>query len=72
MWVAGQRHAPADYPREIDPVPILQEAGCTTGQVWTDAEYLAPAEIRSPDCPARNSHCTDRDIPAHYPFVGGM
>jgi hypothetical protein len=37
-----------------DPVPIVQEAGWDPGQVWTDAENLAPTGFRSPDCPARS------------------
>ena len=50
--VRGQRHAPAaHYPRK-DPVPIVQEAGWTSGPVWTGTENLAPTGIRSPDCPA--------------------
>jgi len=27
------------YPRERDPVPIVQEAGWAPGSVWTDAEF---------------------------------
>ena len=37
-----------------DPVPIVQEAGWAPGPVWTGAENLAPARIRSPDRPARS------------------
>ena len=37
-----------------DPVPIVQETGCTPGQVWTGAENLAFTGIRSPDRPARS------------------
>jgi len=36
-----------------DPVPTVQEAGWAPGLVWTSVEYLTPATIRSPDCPAR-------------------
>jgi hypothetical protein len=32
-----------------DPVPIVQEVGWAPGQVWTGAENLAHAGIRSPD-----------------------
>jgi hypothetical protein len=42
------------YPREGDPVPILQEAGWAPGPVWTTAENLALTGIRSPDRPARS------------------
>jgi hypothetical protein len=54
MGVGGQRHAPAVYPRERDPLPTLQEAGWAPGPVWTGAENLAPTGIRSPDRPARS------------------
>jgi hypothetical protein len=37
-----------------DLVPIVQEAGWAPGQVWTGAENLASAGIRSPDRPARS------------------
>jgi hypothetical protein len=30
------------YPRERDPVPILQESGWALGPIWTGAENLAP------------------------------
>jgi hypothetical protein len=42
------------YPREIYPVPIVQEAGWVPGPVWKNAENLTPTGIRSPDRPA---HC---------------
>jgi len=35
-----------------DPVRILQEDGWAAGPVWTGAENLAPAGIRSLDRPA--------------------
>jgi len=40
------------YPRERDPVPILQEAGWAAGPIWTGAENFAHTGIRSPDRPA--------------------
>ena len=40
------------YPRNRDPVPIVQEAGWVPGPVWTCVEILAPTGIRSPDRPA--------------------
>ena len=39
-------------PWERDPVPIV--AGWTLGSVWTGAENLASAGIRTPDLPARS------------------
>ena len=42
------------YPRERDPVPIVQEAGWAPGLFWTGAENLAPTRIRSLYRPARN------------------
>ena len=47
-WVVNATPRPL-YPREDDPVPIVYEAGWTPGPVWTGAEYLAPAGIRSLD-----------------------
>ena len=51
MVVGGQRHSPVLYPRERDPVPIVQEAGLVTVSVWTGEENLASAGIQSPDRP---------------------
>jgi hypothetical protein len=42
-----------------DPVPILQEAGWAPGPVWTGAENLAPARIRSQDRPARSQSLSE-------------
>jgi len=44
------------YPRDREPVPVLQEAGWAPRSVWTGAENLAPTGIRSPDCPARTGN----------------
>jgi hypothetical protein len=52
-WVVNTTPRPL-YPREIDPVPIVQEAGWASGPAWTDAENLAHTGIRSPDRPARS------------------
>jgi hypothetical protein len=37
------------YPREIDPMRIVQEAVRVPGPVWTAAENLASTGIRSPN-----------------------
>ena len=63
--VRGQHHAPAAlYPRE--------RCGtlCTGGwvaplPVWTGAENLAPAGIRSPDRPARSQSLYRLSYPAY-------
>jgi hypothetical protein len=52
-WVVNATPRPL-YPRERDPVPIVQEDGWAPGPVWTGAENLAPTGIRSPDRPARS------------------
>jgi hypothetical protein len=52
-WVVNATPWPL-YPRERDPVPIIQEDVCAPGPVWTGAEYLASTGIRSPDRPARS------------------
>jgi hypothetical protein len=48
-----------------DPVFIVQEAGWTTGPVWTGAENLALTGIRSPDRPARSQSLYRLRYPAH-------
>jgi hypothetical protein len=55
-WSAPRpgRFTPGKYP-----VPIVQEAGCAPGPVWTCAKNLAPTGIRSSDGPARTSRYTD-------------
>jgi hypothetical protein len=50
--VGGQHHAPAAFTPGKDTVPIVQEAGWASEQVWIDAENLAPTGIRSPDLQA--------------------
>jgi hypothetical protein len=37
------------YPRQRDPVHIVQEAGWVPGPVWTGEENLVATGIRSPD-----------------------
>ena len=52
-WVVNVKPRPF-YPLEIDPVPIVLEAGWAPGPVWTGAENHAPTEVRSADRPARS------------------
>ena len=52
-WVVNTTPRPL-YPRDRDPVLIVQEAGWAPGPVATGAENLAPTAIRSPDRPARS------------------
>ena len=40
-WVAKVTPRPL-YPREKDPVPIVEEAGWAPGPVWTGVENLHP------------------------------
>jgi hypothetical protein len=62
----GQRHAPAAfYPRK-GPVPIVQEAGWTSGPVWTGTENLAPTGIRSLDRSARSQSIYRLSYLAHH------
>jgi len=42
------------HPRETYPLPIVQEAGWSLGPLWTRAENLGPAAIRSPGRQARS------------------
>ena len=41
-WVVKATPRPI-YPREADPVPIVQEAGWAPGFVWMGAKNLAPS-----------------------------
>jgi len=61
----GQSHAPAASNPGKSPVPIVQEAGCAPGTVWTTAENLAPNGIRSPDRPARSQSLYRLSYPVH-------
>jgi hypothetical protein len=42
------------YPRQRDPLPIIQETGWTPESEWTGTENLSRTEIRSLDRPARS------------------
>jgi len=73
-WVVNATPRPL-YPRERDPVPIVEEAGWAPGPVGTGAENLAPTGIRSPDLPARSESLYRlRYAPHAFPicFVRGM
>jgi len=47
-WVVYAKPQPL-YPREVQPVPIVQEAEWVPRPVWTGAENLVPTAIRSLD-----------------------
>jgi hypothetical protein len=68
MKVGSQRHATPlpIYPRETDLVPILLEVGWASRTVWTGAENLAPAGIRSSDLPARSESLYRLSYPGPY------
>jgi len=51
-WVVNATPRPL-YLWERDSVPIVYEAGWAPGPIWTGAENLALAGIRSPDRQAR-------------------
>jgi len=59
-WVDSTTPRPL-YPRERDPIPVVQKVEWAPVQVWTAAENLATTDTRSPDCPA----CSVVAIPAH-------
>ena len=67
-WVSVTPRPP--FTPEIDPVPIVQEAGWAPGSIWTGAENLAPTGIRSPDRSARNQSLYRLRYPAHTPDIG--
>ena len=57
------------FTRRKDPVPIVQEAGWTSGLVWTGAENLAPIKIRSPNRPARSQSLYRLCYSGHKSFL---
>jgi hypothetical protein len=74
VWVVNATPRPL-YPMEIDPIPILQEAGATaSGPVWTgvgilpapgiDLRTVQPIADRYTDCviPAHDSRLTDEEM----------
>jgi len=64
-WVVNATPRPL-YPRETDPVPIVQEAGWVPGPVWTGAESLAPHRGFDPrTVQPVASRCTDWAIAVH-------
>jgi len=69
-WVVNATPRPL-YPRERDPVPIVQDAGWAPGPVWTGAENLAPPTgIRSPDRPARSQSLYRLSYPDPHGLYG--
>ena len=54
-WVVNATPRPL-YPREREPLPIVQEAGLAPRPVWTGAENLVLTGIRSPDLPVRSKY----------------
>jgi len=62
MGVGGQPHAPAASIPGKDPVPILQEAGWTSGPVWT-GEKSRPHRDSILDRPARSSVAIPTELP---------
>jgi len=65
MGVRGQPHDPAASTPGKDPVPILQEAGCAPGPVWTGGKFC-PHRDSIPDRPARSQSLSRLSYPAHY------
>ena len=51
VWMVSSTPRPVFTPGK-DTGPIVQEAGCAPGPVWTDGKYR-PNGIQSPDRPAR-------------------
>jgi hypothetical protein len=76
-WVVNVTSCPL-YPREWDPVTVVEEAVWAPGPVWMGAEHLAPTEIRSPERLARSEslyrlryadpQCVNRTIEIYAPL----
>ena len=79
MTVGGQRHAPATLTR-VNTVPVVQEAGCDPGSVWTDVikrNLFSPPgfEPRTVHSVASRYKCTGTDIKhsgTHFPRVSSI
>ena len=56
------------YPRERDPLPILQEAVWAPGPIWRDAENFA--DIRPPDLPARSESVVPTELSERREMLG--
>jgi hypothetical protein len=61
VWSAS--HPSCFTPRK-DPVPIVQEAGWTSGPVWMCAKTLTHTGIRSSDCPAHSQSLYQLSYPS--------
>jgi hypothetical protein len=62
---------PLFTPRK-DPVSIVQEAGCTSGPVWTCAKNFAPTGNRSSDRPALRQSLYRLSYSNHWIFSTGL
>ena len=62
-WVVSSTPRPHFTPRK-DPVPILQEAGCAPGPVWTGGKSR-PNRDSIPDRPARSQSLYRLSYPTH-------
>jgi hypothetical protein len=63
-WVLNATPRPL-YPREINPVPILQEAGWGTGPFWTTSKNLPTPGFDPRTVQPVASRYIDCAIPAH-------
>ena len=64
MEVSGQHHAPATLPPERALLPIVQEAGWTSGPVWKGAENLTSPAFELRTVHSVTSRYTDWPNPA--------
>jgi hypothetical protein len=66
MGMSGQRHGPATlYPRERNPVPIVQEAGSASEPVWTqrlEENSFVSAGVQIPVVQSVVRHCMTKLI----------
>jgi hypothetical protein len=62
--VSGQQDAPSALYLRVKPVPILQEAECALGPVWTGGKSH-PHQDSIPDLPARSQSLYRLSYPAH-------
>ena len=63
MCAGGEGHVPATFPRETDPVPILQEAVRAQLPVWAGAEKRDGDSILGSSSPYRVAIPTELSRP---------
>ena len=68
-WGGQSTPRPGRFTPGEDPITTVQEVGWAPGPVWTGAENLAPAGIRSLGRPGRSESLYRLSYPGPYQYV---